>query len=327
MRNKNILCLLLGLLTLLSACSDNKTALTTVTHADTGSYSAAISPDLKYLMTGAIEGFGRVWDLSKNEVMFSLQHQDGGGGGITAAVFSARSEILVTMEQQSLARWRMPSGQLVGYWSWPKLTDIDVSANGRYALIGSQDNQAVYFDMQEGKMVYVFPHHEKVTSVSLSKDGRYALTGSNDWHASLWDLKNGEHLWSKNMKYKISLVELSDDGEFALANAFIGETHLYKTQGEGTLLATLEDKRMTLVSADFSDNGRILAAGRAAKSIDIWNVSTGKRYETWQPKVKHLVQPDSATILDLKLDANATTLISESSTGIGQSWALKQYLN
>jgi WD40 repeat protein len=323
MRNKFILCLLLGLLTLLSACSENKTALTTVIHADTGSYSAAISSDLKYLMTGAIGGFGRVWDLAKNEVIFSLQHQDSNGGGMTAAAFSARSEILVTMEQQSLARWRMPSGKLIGYWSWPNLTDIDVSADGRYALIGSQDNQAVYFDMQEGKMVYVFPHHEKVTSVSLSKDGRYALTGSNDWHASLWDLKNGEHLWSKNMKYKISLVELSDDGELALANAFIGETHLFKTKGKGTLLTKLEDKKMTLVSADFSDNGRILASGRASKSIDIWDVSTGIQNETWRPKVKHLVQPDSATILELKLDANAKTLISESSTGIGQSWVLK----
>ncbi|MFT5665104.1 MAG: WD40 repeat protein [Urechidicola sp.] len=320
---KLILCFLLGLLTLLSACSDNKTALNTFTHADTGSYSAAISPDLNYLMTGAIGGFGRVWDLRENKVLFSLQHQDSDSGGMMAAAFSARSEILVTMEQQSLARWGVPSGKLIGYWSWPNLTDIDVSADGRYALIGSKDNQAVYFDMQEGKMVYVFPHHEKVTSVSLSKDGRYALTGSNDWHASLWDLKNGQHLWSKNMKYKISLVALSDDGEFAFANAFIGETHIYNTRGKGDLLAKLEDKKMTLVSADFSDNGRILAAGRTSKSIDIWDVITGKRIETWRPKVKHLVQPDSATILDLKLDANAKTLISESSTGIGQSWALK----
>ena len=323
MPNKPTLCLLLGLLSLLSACSENKTALNTWTHADTGSYSAAISPDRKYLMTGAIGGFGRVWDLQKNKVLFSLQHQDSDGGGMIAAAFSQRSEILVTMEQQSLARWRVSSGKLIGYWSWPDLTDIDVSADGRYALIASKANQAVYFDMQEGKMVYVFPHHEKVTTVSLSKDGRYALTGSDDWHASLWDLKTGKHLWSKNMKYKISLVELSDDGELALANAFIGDAHIYSTKGKGKLLSKLDDKRMTLVSADFSDNGRILAAGRAAKSIDIWDVASGKRKETWRPKVKHLVQPDSATILDLKLDTNAKTLISESSTGIGQSWALK----
>ena len=79
---------------------------------------------------------------------------------------------------------------------------------------------------------------------------------------------------------------------------------------------------MTLVSADFSDDNRVLATGRAAKAIDIWEVASGNRRETWKPKVKHRVQPDSATILDLKLDTNARTLISESSSGIGQRWAL-----
>ncbi len=60
-----------------------------------------------------------------------------------------------------------------------------------------------------------------------------------------------------------------------------------------------------------------------ASGADIWAVNSGVRKETWRPRVKHKVQPDSATILDLKLDANAKTLISESSTGIGQRWALQ----
>ena len=315
--------LLSGLISLVAACSDSKESLDTWIHADTGSYGAAISPNGKYLMTGAIGGFGRVWDIANNKVMFSLQHEENDEGGIIGGAFSERGDVLVTIEQQSIARWSTATGRLTGYWAWPNLTDVDVSADGRYALIGSRDNQAVYFDLVEGKMRFVFPHHEKITSVSLSKDGRYALTGSNDWHASLWSLKDGKHLWSKNMKYKIALVELSDDGELALANAYIGDAHVYETTGKGKLVSRLDEVRMTLVSADFADNNLILATGRAAKSIDIWNVTNGTRKETWQPKVKEWAQPDSATILDLKLDANAKSLISESSTGIGQRWALK----
>lgn len=314
--------LLSGLIGLLAACNENKQALDTWVHADTGSYGAAISPNGKYLMTGAIGGYGRVWDLSRNKVMFSLQHENGDEGGMIGGAFSELGDVLATIEQQSIARWSTKTGRLSGYWSWPNLTDVDISADGRYALIGSRDNQAVYFDMVAGKMRYVFPHHEKVTSVSLSKDGRYALTGSDDWHASLWSLKDGKHLWSKNLKYKISLVELSDDGEYALANAYIGDAHIYSTAGKGKLISRLDEVRMTLVSADFSDNNRILATGRAAKSIDIWNVESGVRQEAWLPRVKEWAQPDSATILDIKLDANAKSLISESSTGIGQRWAL-----
>jgi WD40 repeat protein len=307
---------------LLGACSEQKQALDTWVHADTGSYGAAISPDGKHLLTGEIGGFARVWDLRNNRVKYSIQHEEGSEGGIIAASFSELGDVLVTIEQNSIARWAVESGRLTGYWSWPNLTDVAVSANGRYALIGSKDNQAVYFDMVEGKMRYVFAHHEKVTSVALSKDGRFALTGADDWHASLWDLSNGEHRWSKNLKYKISLVALSDDGELALANAHIGDAHVYSTRGKGSLVSRLDEVRMTLVSADFSNDNRTLATGRAAKAIDIWDVASGKRRETWKPKVKHKVQPDSATILDLKLDSNAKTLISESSTGIGQRWAV-----
>ena len=318
---RNLLNLIL-ICTLLSACSEQKKALDTWVHADTGSYGAAISPDGKHLLTGEIGGFARVWDLQTNQVKYSLQHEEGSAGGVVSAAFSASGDVLVTVEQNSIARWAVKSGRLTGYWSWPNLTDVAVSADGRYALIGSKDNQAVYFDMVNGKMRYVFPHHEKVTSVALSKDGRFALTGADDWHASLWDLSSGEHLWSKNLKYKIALVALSDDGEFALANAYIGDAYIYATRGEGSLVSRLDEIKMTLVSADFSDDSRLLASGRAAKAIDIWEVSSGKQRETWEPKVKYKVQPDSATILDLKLDTNAKTLISESSTGIGQRWAI-----
>ncbi len=311
-----------GVICLMAACSEGKDSLQTWMHADTGSYSAAISPNGKYLMTGAIGGYGRVWDIASHKVMFSLQHEDNDQGGIIGAAFSQRGDVLVTIEQNSIARWSIKTGRLTGFWEWPNLTDIDVSADGRFALIGSRDNQAVYFDMVEGKMRFVFPHHEKITSVSLSIDGRYALTGSDDWHASLWSLKDGKHLWSKNMKYKIALVELSDDGQLALANAYTGDAHIYETTGKGKLVSRLDEVRMTLVSADFSNNNRILATGRVAKSIDIWNVADGSRKESWLPRVKEWAQPDSATILDLKLDRNAKTLISESSTGIGQSWAI-----
>ena len=313
---------LIAICVLLTACSEQKQALDTWVHADTGSYGAAISPDGKHLLTGEIGGFARVWDLQTNRVKYSVQHEEGSDGGVIAAAFSEFGDVLVTIEQNSIARWAVESGRLTGYWKWPNLTDVEVSANGRFALIGSKDNQAVYFDMVEGKMRYVFAHHEKVTSVSLSKDGRFALTGADDWHASLWDLSNGEHLWSKNLEYKISLVALSDDGELALANAYIGDARVYRTHGKGELVSRLDEVRMTLVSADFSDDNRTLATGRAAKAIDIWDVASGKRRETWKPKVKHRVQPDSATILDLRLDSNAKTLISESSTGIGQRWAI-----
>lgn len=308
----------------LVGCSDKGQELKQWLHEDTGSYGATISPDNKYLLTGSIGGYGRVWNVADNKVIYSVQHKENNEGGLIAAEFSADSKYLVTIEQQSIARWSVSDGRLVGYWSWPNLRDVAISAKGRYALIGMKANQAIYFDMQQGEMVYVFPHHEKITSVALSRDGRFALTGADDWHASLWNLSTGEHIWSQNLKYKISHVELSDDGELALANAYVGQSKIFSTDSKGKLFSQLDVKSrgMTVVSADFSDDGKILATGRAAKGIDIWDVKTGKSLKSWLPKVKHYVQPDSATILDLNISSDKTKLLSESSTGIGQLWSI-----
>ncbi len=308
-----------------ASCTEKGKELKQVLHEDTGSYGSTISPDNKYLITGAMGGYGRVWDNNTDKVIYSVQHKDNDEGGIIASDFSANGKYLVTIEQQSVARWNLADGRLVGYWSWPDLRDVAISSTGRYALLGMKAKQAIYFDMQEGKMVYVFPHHEKVNSVSLSRDGRFALTGADDWHGSLWNLSTGEHVWSKNMKYKISKVELSDDGEMAMVNAFSGQTKIFSTASEGSLISQLEVKPrgMTVVSADFSDDGNILATGRASKGIDIWEIQTGKLNKTWLPEVKHKIQPDSATILDLNISANNDELLSESSTGIGQLWSLK----
>jgi len=321
MKSYSINIILLSLI--LTACSDQGNMIETWQHEDIGSYASAISPDGRFLMTGSIGGYGRVWDLKNNKVLYSIQHEESDEGGVLDAAFSADSKVLVTIEHQSIARWNMSDGRLTGYWKWPDLKKVAISADGRYALIGMKVRQAIYFDMVAGKMIYVFPHHEKMTAVALSKDGRFALTGADDWNASLWNLKTGKHIWSKNMNYKIANVTLSDNGEYALVNAYIKDANIYSTNKAGTLISSLEDKRMTVVSADFSDNNKLLAVGRAAKSINIYDVKTGKKIKGWRPKVKHLVQPDSATILDLKFGKNAKTLVSESSTGIGQLWSLE----
>ena len=67
--------------------------------------AVAFSPDGKHLLTGEIDGFARVWDLQRNQVIYSLQHEEGSSSGTIAAEFSARGNVVVTVEPNSIARW------------------------------------------------------------------------------------------------------------------------------------------------------------------------------------------------------------------------------
>jgi len=308
---------------LLSSCENKGNAIKTTIVDDQGTYSAAISPNGKYLLSGSISGFGRVWDIKKGKVLYTVQHEENTDGGMIDAQFSGDSSVLVTMEQGSIARWNVADGRLMGYWKWPGSRALAVSGDGRYALLGLKSKQAIYFDMVKGKMVYVFPHHEKITSVALSKNGKFALTGSDDWHASLWDLNNGgKHVWSKNMKYKISEVSLSDDGKMAFANAYIRGSKIFSTNKKGTLISELPEHKMTVTSSDFSDDNTILATGRASRGIDLWNIKTAENIDHWAPKIKELVQPNTSTMVDMKLLKRNKRLVTISGLGIVQTWDL-----
>jgi len=324
-RNIAVNLLILLPIVILSSCDSKGHAIKTTVVDDQGVYGAAISPDGKYLLSGSFKGFGRVWDIKKGKVLYTVQHDDNVEGGMIDAQFSADSSVLVTMEQNSIARWNVSDGSLKGYWQWPDNRALAISADGRYALLGLNSNQAVYFDMQKGKMLYVFPHHEKINSVALSKNGKFALTGSDDWHASLWDLsKGGKHVWSKNMEYKISHVSLSDDGKMAFANAFIRGSKVFSTNKKGTLIAELPEHKMTVTSSDFSDKNKILATGRASRGIDLWDIKTGENIDHWIPEIKELVQPNTSTMVDMKLLKHNKRLVTISGLGIVQTWDLQK---
>jgi WD40 repeat protein len=85
---------------LVAACSEQKQALDTWVHADTGSYGAAISPDGKHLLTGEIGGFARVWDLQNNKVQYSVQHEDGDEGGIIGGRLGPADRILAMAQPE-----------------------------------------------------------------------------------------------------------------------------------------------------------------------------------------------------------------------------------
>lgn len=316
--------ILLSIVALVS-CDNKGNAIKTTIVDDQGTYGAAISPNGKYLLSGSIAGYGRVWDINKGKVLYTVQHEDNEDGGMIDAQFSADSSILVTMEQGSIARWNVADGRLTGYWTWPDSRALAISGDGRYALIGLKSKQAIYFDMVQGKMVYVFPHHEKITDVALSKNGRYAITGSDDWHASLWDLGNdGKHVWSKNMEYKVSNVGLSDDGKLAFANAYVKGSKIFSTGKKGKLISTLPEHKMTVTSSDFGDKNQILATGRASRGIDLWDIKTGENIAHWVPKIKELVQPNTSTMVDMKLLKRNKKMVTISGLGIVQTWDISK---
>jgi len=306
---------------LLTACGPKGEELNAWLHEETGSYSATFSPDGRFLLTGSISGFGRVWDLESNRVAFSVQHESNDEGGIIDASFSDNNRVLAVLEQNTLSRWETLSGRLVGFWELPRMNTMAITPQGRFALLGMEKDQAFLFDMSAGQVRHILPHNDSVHAVAISPDERFAVTGSDDFFISFWNLQDGERLWSKNLGYKIAHLNFNADGSQLLANAYNSKAWLLDPS-DGSELVMLDKPRLTVVSSAFSPDGQRLAIGRALKGIEIYDTQNGKRLQYWIPPIKELVQPNAATILDLRY-ADNETLLSESSIGLGQKWRVR----
>ena len=72
------------------------------------------------------------------------------------------------------------------------ISSIALSADGRYALSGSDDTKARLWDLESGEMLHSWPHVSKVSKVLLSPDGRYAMTNAASEGIYIWSTETGQ---------------------------------------------------------------------------------------------------------------------------------------
>jgi len=305
----------------LLACQSEKVSDKTWTHDEKGLFTASFSNDATYALVAATGGPARLIDVASNQVKHQWQHTDS-NEGIVASAVSANNKFALTAEIGSLALWEINSGKIIGYWDFPRITDLALSTDGTHAVIGMENNQAYYFDLYYGKIIHTFEHDGIINTVALSANNQYAITGGNQHQAKLWDLKTGELKQQWSHTFKIYKVALSDDGAYAMSNASLGKSRVWDTQS-GQMLSQLPMRYMTVSAASFSPNGKKLLTGRPNQRIDLWDVKTGDLLNTWQPKKRNVWRPDTAAIIALAFSADGRFFFSETSAGIAQRWRIK----
>jgi len=306
----------------LMACQNDTPADKTWTHDEKGLFTASFSSNAEYALVAATGGPARLIEVSSNQVKHQWQHTDSNEGIIASAV-SANNKFALTAEIGSLALWEINSGKIIGYWDFPRITDLALSTDGSHAVIGMENNQAYYFDLYYGKIIHTFDHDGSINTVALAANGQYAITGGNQHQAKLWDLKTGELKQQWSHTFKIYKVALSADGSYAMSNASLGKSRIWDTDS-GKMLSQLPMRYMTVSAASFSPNGKTLLTGRPNQRIDLWDVKTGELLNSWSPKKRNVWRPDTAAILALAFSSDGQSFTSETSSGIAQRWRLSK---
>ncbi len=75
------------------------------------------------------------------------------------------------------------------------VNSIDMSADGKLLVSGSDDKTVIIWDLTTGKEKFVLKGHNwKVTSVQFSYDAKYVVSASNDGETRIWDAETGTEI-------------------------------------------------------------------------------------------------------------------------------------
>lgn len=74
------------------------------------------------------------------------------------------------------------------------ISSVALSADGRYALSGSDDGKARLWDLKTGQIKHTWSHISKVSKVQLSPDGQYAMTNAASDGIFIWNTQDGQLL-------------------------------------------------------------------------------------------------------------------------------------
>lgn len=263
-----------------------------------GVYDGSFSRDGNRLVVGSIHHGGSLWQVDPPARLFDWNHRSGRHTEILYTAFSPDNQYALTADYHTLGLWDVDTGENVWLWSAPaRIQAVDLSGDGRFALVGLDNNRAVLFDAINGGILREFPHGGPVVSVSIDTDATLALTGSEDLSARLWNVRTGAAIRTFSLANQVTLVKLSGDGRQALIAPAREPAELWDIPNQAKQ-ADLPVQDLRIHSARFETGNRLLL-GTTHRRLLQYDTRTGERTGQWQLGNFWQNTYQSSTVLDM----------------------------
>ncbi|MCU0286744.1 MAG: WD40 repeat domain-containing protein [Acidobacteria bacterium] len=191
---------------------------------------------------------------------------------------------------------------------------VALSADGRVALSGGQDEPIFVWDVKTGRCAGQLDGHiGRVKAVALSADGKIAISAGWDKTMRVWDVDSGEC---------INIIAASDDYIDTAALSIDGKTAVTGDQGGAIKVWDIRSgKQLHLFEGDpehvhavaLSADGTLAVSAGKDRQIKVWNTHTGSR-------VQIIPYSFPGEILALSLSSDGSVLVSGGDDQTVNAW-------
>ena len=160
------------------------------------------------------------------------------------------------------------------------ISSLALSADGRYALSGSDDTKARLWDLKTGELKYTWPHVSKISKVRLSPDGRYAMTNAASDGVFIWDTETGKLIRRLNkIRATVASAVFSSDSK-TIATGYSREQIILWDINTGKKLAQWKPERRyiwqsslaNVTTLAFKDKNTLISE-TSRGIMQFWNIS------------------------------------------------------
>ncbi|QFU21500.1 hypothetical protein FM038_004625 [Shewanella eurypsychrophilus] len=152
-----------------------------------------------------------------------------------------------------------------------KVNSVSLSADGRIALTGSNDKQAILWKAISGQPIHTWQFDNRVIKVNLNNSGSLSFIGDSTNIAKVMDNKVGSTLSQLN----------------------------------------IHRRKMNFSTARFSNHDTLLLTGTPAREVRVWDIKTGQSLANWQvQRTKHAQTKGAVVYSVANKDANQILTIS-----------------
>jgi WD40 repeat protein/transcriptional regulator with XRE-family HTH domain len=279
-----------------------------------------ISPDGKHMATIGEDRTVRIWDLTTNEVVSTLQVDTDFGPGGHGVAFSPDGKQLLTVSGEANATLLDVSTgnailKLEGHSA--HLATVAISSDGKMFATGSDDGTAKLWDATTGKELFTLGDEETFALyITFSPDGKILYTGSEAFPITAWDTATGEKLFTSSEPgggTDVTAIAASPDGMRVATGDFDTTVKIWDA-ATGELLLKLFGHSSYVSGLAFSPDGKMLATASEDGSARLWDAETGKALLT--------LSGHASGVLSAAFSADGARLYTSSRDGTGKIWNL-----
>jgi eukaryotic-like serine/threonine-protein kinase len=209
----------------------------------------------------------------------------GDSGSVWAVAFIPKTDdVVLGYEDGSLKIWNVEQARIVRSLDRMNGTvwTADVSADGKYLYIASDDAAVTGWNLNNYKQEYPLPHPTSTKAVVFSPDGRKLATGDRNSAVRVWDLIAQIPTELSGHRGTVHALAYSPDGTRLASSGSDGTVKIWNLDDLDIPPLTLAEHKGAVYSVTFSPDGKKLATAGWDGTVRLWDAQKGAQDEIFK---------------------------------------------